>query len=226
MANLIKAHGLVHIWAITDAVLFLVCGWLASRCYRTGLEIRLLKAETDFLKTQLMTPPIAMDAPPGVDISILQQVIYVSWSYSVSGVRGNRTGHLLVVGDATQLFAKGFIQGLNTWQYLPTSSIMVEEHKETLRMEMNMPGAHIIDGNTGRITASKFFATVSPEGQNTKGSGTKAAKILSRVPGVVVIKVSADGSIKEFRNGKLLKQHCCSRIRPCSSVHMGWSLVL
>jgi len=215
MTRLLELHGLDRMRALTDAVLLLACAWLLSGCYKVGRELRTLKSERDFLKTQLLTPPEATNVPPGINPNVLQQALNVCWSYSKSGIRNYRTGHMLIVGPFTQMLAKGFIEGLNPWQYAPASSILEEERRDDLKREMNMPGAHILDGNTGQIMASKFFAARASGSFKFRGSGTFAAKSLSSVPGAVVIKVSANGSVKEFRDGELFQQHCGSLLPQC-----------
>jgi len=213
IASWLQTHGLLNVWpAIIDITLLSVCAWLVVLSHRIRREVKVLKAERDVLKIRLTTPPQATDAPTGINPNVLQEVLNVCWSYSL---RNRKRGHIMAVGPSSQLLAQGSVQGFDKWQYFPSSSMLEEDHKNEVDKEMNMDGAHIIDGNTGQIVTSKFIVSTSLGSIMALNSGTVACQNLSNVPGSVVMKVSQDGRIKDFRNGVFFQEHYGNRIPQC-----------
>jgi len=98
---------------------------------------------------------------------------------------------------------------------MAAACVLTEQGAEQLKSEMNRDGAHIICGERGRISACNFFSSRLSQFATSGASGTAAAEFLSQTPGTVAIKISEDGSVKEFRDGKEVKQHCPNFPAPC-----------
>jgi len=200
----------------------LICAVLSSCLISALVKLIRIKAETDFLRLQLMATPTAIPAPAGVKQKVLQEALNVAWLYSISGDEQHRAGHTLAIGPGAMLLARGRIKGRNQWQHHddssltqdPQASILTKEGQENLRIEMNQPGAHVVEGDTGQIIANKFLVSTPVSYFHFGGAGTTAERSLSTVTGSVVINISVDGSVTEFRNGALYHQYCASRLTP------------
>lgn len=139
----------------------------------------------------------------GIDRKVLDKFLEVAWDYSMNGIESVRCGHILACG-AIDLQRHGTVKGDRgkSWS-LYDANIKNENHRADLMKEMNQDGAHVVLPD-GRIIAGSFYAN-KVDTSCSGGSGHGAASMLSRIPGSVVIKISADGSITEFRDGKPLK---------------------
>jgi len=206
-------------------VIMLACAFLVSFIFEARREIHRIEAERDNLMSQLYTTPPAKLAPAGISQDVLQEALKMAWSYSIDGSGGRRAGHILAIGPANMLLAKGFTKGRNQWecpQDPPScnlrqdseTSILTKTGKENLNDELNQDGAHIIEGTNGQILAGKFFVSKVCSQIWCGGAGTAAAASLSSVMGSVVIKISQDGSVKEFRDGAFYHEYCTSRVAP------------
>jgi len=156
----------------------------------------------------LMEVPRVAKAPPGMSQQDLQSVMDLAWEYSLNGIEGNRAGHILAIGPAVKLLERGNCRGTNHFQLGPPR--FISKHVDDIKIEMNFDGAHVLDGTDGRIVATRFFAHSSPHA-NSGGAGEACAKGLSSVPGSVIFKISADGAIKEFRDGSMFRKHAGSK---------------
>jgi len=167
----------------------------------------------------LQSVPIADAAPDGIDQDVLQAALNIAWEYSKNGVEGHRAGHILAVGPATTILCKGYVKwrGIHGWSGGPPSLVITKDGEDELLVNMNKDGAHIIDGADGRIVAGRFFCQ-QISCASTGGSGASAAQEMSTVNGSVVLKISSDRGIKEFREGRHFKTHCRSRVAPGSRV--------
>jgi DNA integrity scanning protein DisA with diadenylate cyclase activity len=187
------------------ALLFII-GHQHQQNRKLQAKYRKLQQERDCYKRC----PVVDKAPDGMNQDTLQAVLEVAWKYSLSGIEGHRAGHILAVGpwkDSHSL--PGACRGTNFWRL---GEFFIASHEDDLMNRMNDDGAHVINGATGKIIAGRFLLQSSPVASSNSGAaGTAAAKGLSKVSNSVVFKISADGGIKEFRDGELYKSHCMNR---------------
>jgi len=171
-----------------------------------------LKQQVALLKEQLRSTPKVADAPGNIRQHVLQAAFDTAWQYSLNGVEGHRAGHILVVGSIDSLSQMGSVKGHNPWQGSDVYYIQRDDGSNEIMKYLNMDGATLVDGESGKIVASGFFAHRISTRYEQGGAGAGAAAALSMAPGTVSFKVSSDGGIKEFRSGSMFRKHCGSRM--------------
>jgi len=177
---------------------------------------------TNQLVRTMFDPTRDLQPPQDTPRKVYEALVQCAYDYAVNGVESHRAGHILVLGDAKCLIESGMgsIRGLNLYEFLPKETdnkhvcILNEFGKKQLKNEMNFDGAHVICEKNGRITACNFFSNVISQEDSTGNSGAAAAASLSQMA-PVVLKISQDGKITEFRQGRRHKVFLGNMPRPC-----------
>lgn len=176
--------------------------WKEIRYHLDTQQMLALIAQYDTMST----PPVANPCP-GINPKILDAVLNVAWGCNINADKGHRDDHILAVGPAEPLMEAGYCKGRDKamWQG-ERCFVQTPEGASELRNSMNSGGAHIIDAITGQICAGQFFSAnmAALDGESADAS---LAQTLSTLMGTVTFEISSDGSIREFRAGKLSKRH-------------------
>jgi hypothetical protein len=198
---------------------------LEEKCRALDEELRMSWSRIEQLMACPIEEMVKKRPMKGICENVHSAVFRLAWDYSMGGVEGVRGGHILIIGPPGDVLAKGAVKGKRGSSWVSSGgNITEEDDRADVLEEMNLDGAHIIDPR-GQIIASKFFSS-EVDNACLGGSGHGAASRLSLIPGCVVFKISASGSISEFRNGE--KTTICGPRCMTVSEHAladGWELL-
>lgn len=142
--------------------------------------------------------------------SIIETVIEIGKEIGFEGREGKKVGTLFIIGNPEEIgpYTRQLI--LNPFKGYDKELLNVVENthiKETIKNFAQLDGAFIIDTEGHLLSAGTYLDVDTSNVKPYKGWGTKhlaATAITSETSAIAILVSESGGTVKVFRNGKLI----------------------
>jgi len=152
-----------------------------------------------------------------IDLRVIEALIGLSTKIIKEGREGNPAGALFIVGDTTNTMQNTVPRIMNPYegQNKAGTQVLKEENWNTIKEFAQMDGASIVDDDGYVIAAGRYVITTR-EGYLNKnmeqevimnqglGGRHLAAMAMSKTTKAICVVVSAEGTVRIFKDGKIV----------------------